>query len=366
MKIFMMHSLTPGVRYYRTVLPGDEMSKQFGHDIYCEDTDLDALNQSEWQSKALKPEFHEMLEKVMKGIDLLSAQLIHSLEGLSVLCGIRKAFNIPLIVDCDDNVEDVPYYNLGAKAYQPNSDLAGVTTELLKEADALTVTTEHLKGIFSKYNENIFVLPNSLDFALWEQQIKLPKKNPDQIRIGWMGAQTHDDDFRLALPAIMEILKKHKNVHFHVNGGVPQVVHKIEHKRVHKCGEWYDILQYPTRMRLLRFDIGIAPLRDNAFNRSKSNLRWLEYSAMSIPSVVSRVEPFNKSVIDGKTGLFAYETDEWFEALERLVQDAELRQKLGRNANLAVKKNFNIVKNAKMWNKAYKEVLRKYKGKVRI
>ena len=53
MKIFMMHSLVPGVRYYRMVLPGDEMSQQFGHSIYCEDVSLEGLDQSTWQARAL-------------------------------------------------------------------------------------------------------------------------------------------------------------------------------------------------------------------------------------------------------------------------------------------------------------------------
>jgi glycosyltransferase involved in cell wall biosynthesis len=362
----MMHSLVPGVRYYRMVLPGDEMSKQFKHNIYCEDTSLDGLDQSMWQSRALTPEFGEMMEKLLVGIDVISAQLVHTDEGICALQGIREFFNIPIVLDVDDNVEDVPHYNQGAQAYRPNSGLSLITTDLVKTADAVTVTTEHLKKILSKYNDNIYVLPNSLDFDLWEKKIEMPKRSKKQIRIGWMGAQTHEDDFRMVLPAIMDILNKHKNVHFYVVGGVPQCVHALDHKRIHCMSQWYDILHYPSRMRMWQFDIGIAPLRDNAFNRSKSNLRWLEYSAMSVPSVVSRVEPFNRSVVDGKTGLFAYETDEWFEQLNRLVEDAALRQKIGAAANAEVKRHFDIRKNAKMWDKAYKKVLKKYKAEVKI
>lgn len=364
MKIFMMHSLVPGVRYYRTVLPGDEISKQFKHSIYCEDTSLEGLNQSEWQSKALDPNFHEVLEKLMKGVDLLAAQLIHTPSGLSVLMGIRNFYKIPLVVDCDDNVEDVPHYNRGAAAYRPNSELNMVTTALIRSADAVTVTTDHLKGILGKYNDKIYVLPNSLDFDLWEEDVKLPGKHNKQVRIGWMGAQTHEDDFRLFVPAMKEILGLHKNVHFYFVGGVPDCIHALDHKRIHAMNQWYDILHYPSQMRMWEFDIGVAPLRDNAFNRSKSNLRWLEYSAMGIPSVVSSVEPFNMSVKEGKTGLFAYEMDEWVAQMSRLVLDKELREKIGAAANKEVKEKFNIQKNAKLWDRAYKKVKREFRVEV--
>ena len=365
MKIFMLHSGVPGVRYYRMALPCDQLSERFGHSIYAEDTDLKGLNQSTWQSRALDPQWHQALEKLIKGCDILLAQLIHTPEGLAVLQGIRDFHGIPLIVDIDDNIEDVPHYNMGARAYRPNSDLNAITTRQLQEADAVTVTTEHLKGVVGKYNEHVYVLPNSLDIGLWEREIELPRKSIGQIRIGWMGAQTHEDDFRLVLPAIQKILDRYDNVKFYCLGGVPNCVHVLQDKQIVKLNQWYDIVEYPSRIRQWQFDIGIAPLRDNGFNRSKSNLRWLEYSAMGIPTVVSRVEPFNRCVEEGKTGLFAHETDEWFEQLSRLVEDEQMRMDIGAAANMVIKKDFDIRKNVRLWNKAYKDVLKRHKAEVK-
>ena len=366
MKIFMLHSGVPGVRYYRMALPCDQLSERFGHDIYAEDTSLEGLSQSDWQSRALDPQWHENLENLTRGCDLLLAQLIHAPQSLAVLKGIRAFHDMPLVVDIDDNIEDVPAYNRGAEAYRPNSDLNNITIRQLHEADAVTVTTEHLKKVVGKYNENVYVLPNSLDIKLWDRDVEFPRKRPGQIRIGWMGAQTHEDDFRLVIPAIKRILKIYDNVKFYFLGGVPECVHAIDHKNAIKMNQWYDIIEYPSRMRQWQFDIGIAPLRDNNFNRSKSNLRWLEYSVMGIPSVVSRVEPFNRCVIEGKTGLFAYESDEWFEQMVRLIDDEILRQDIGAAARIEVEKSFDIRKNAKLWDKVYKRVLKEYKAEVRV
>jgi hypothetical protein len=40
--------------------------------------------------------------------------------------------------------------------------------------------------------------------------------------------------------------------------------------------------------------IGIAPIADNTFNDSKSELKWLEYTALGVPTVASDVGPYKR------------------------------------------------------------------------
>ncbi|MEI2421731.1 hypothetical protein V6O07_15755, partial [Arthrospira platensis SPKY2] len=46
-------------------------------------------------------------------------------------------------------------------------------------------------------------------------------------------------------------------------------------------------------------DIFIAPLEDNLFNRCKSGLKFLEYSALGVPGVYSHLEPYQDLVQHG-------------------------------------------------------------------
>jgi len=357
----MLHTLVPGVRFYRLTAPAKYLSSEYKHEIYFENTSLDGLDQSTWQSRAMEAPFHEMLERVLKGIDLLVIQLIHCDEAFAVLEGIRERFDVPIVLDLDDNVGNVPAYNIGGGAYKLNSRIREITLETLSFVDAVTVTTKYLAGELRKYNSNIHVLPNSIDFDLWEKPVELPHKKT--VRIGWAAAQTHEDDIKMILPAIEEVLRLHKNVRFYFIGGVPTCVMNMKHKRITNQFCWYDILNYPKRMKQWNLDIGIAPLRDNAFNRSKSNLRWLEYSAMGIPTVASRVEPFSKSIADGKTGMLAYEPNEWVAALTGLIEDEKLRKRIGKNAHRKVKLDYNMKTNAKLWNDVYETVLAERKVK---
>ena len=69
------------------------------------------------------------------------------------------------------------------------------------------------------------------------------------------------------------------------------------------------------------FDVAIAPSAENNQFRGKSDLRWLEASALGIPLVAHPdVYP---DIEDGVTGVHASTPDEVEAALLRLIDDAE-------------------------------------------
>jgi glycosyltransferase involved in cell wall biosynthesis len=96
------------------------------------------------------------------------------------------------------------------------------------------------------------------------------------------------------------------------------------------------------------FDIGLAPLVDCNFNRSKSNLRWLEYSALKIPTIATDISHFTQSITPFQDGILIQDNnlDKWKEAIELLIVDKNLRENIGRNAYKRVKKDFNVERNA--------------------
>jgi glycosyltransferase involved in cell wall biosynthesis len=107
------------------------------------------------------------------------------------------------------------------------------------------------------------------------------------------------------------------------------------------------INEYPEKMASLDLDIAIAPLEDNLFNRCKSNLRLLEYGAMSWPVVCSDVYPYqtnNPPVIRVKPTV-----SEWLVALNLLIDDELKREQLGRALKDWVVSQYTLDNWAQQW-----------------
>lgn len=127
----------------------------------------------------------------------------------------------------------------------------------------------------------------------------------------------------------------------------------VKHDRVFVNTAWAPIDLFPKMVSSWKGDIGIAPLKDSNFNRAKSNLRWLEYSAMSIPTVASNIYPFKNSIRNGIDGIVCNSTQEWYDAIRSLILDKAKRSRMSAEAYRRVKKDFNMGKIAI----SYKEIL---------
>ena len=90
----------------------------------------------------------------------------------------------------------------------------------------------------------------------------------------------------------------------------------------------------------------------------KSNLKFLEFSSNEIPCVCSNVENYAKTVKHGETGLLAKNTKEsWYENLNILIKDEELRKTISKNAASFVRNNFDIKDKVTTWFEVYNKVL---------
>jgi hypothetical protein len=99
-----------------------------------------------------------------------------------------------------------------------------------------------------------------------------------------------------------------------------------------------------------RIDIGLAPLHDTPFNRAKSDIKYLEYSAVGAATIASPVAPYQASVRHDRGILVTPNTPEaWSRAILRLVEDTRLRQKLAVNAHEWVRSERSIEATATKW-----------------
>lgn len=290
-------------------------------------------------------QFVPMIESGCIQADAVVFQYAHEEGALELFEAIRLKFpNLPVLTEIDDNVLSVPTYNEAFHTYDPRSEIRRRAIAQMRGSDGLIVSTPYLKEVFSEYNSNIWVVPNSIDFKVWDRLKRTPKSG---VRIGWAGGSGHEGDFEIVAGALKRILEKHKDTRLVLlNGpakrGIPEFLKglpRVEHHPV-----WVPILKYPKLVMEQDFDIGIAPVVDSAFNRGKSNLKWLENSAMSIPTVASNVGHFAETIRNGVDGMLCDDENEFFLALDVLISDRKRRKAMGLAANERVRKDFNIEK----------------------
>lgn len=251
---------------------------------------------------------------------------------------IRNA-DAKLVYALDDSFFDIPAkHNI-----QFSTEKLKVSEFLLRQADCVLVTTPALKERFVEYNENIVVLPHALDERLLVPRLPGVFQSPWRKKrkiIGYMGTFTHDDDLMMVLPALKSVWQNHVDeIEFQFIGCVGSDATKqqmtgmpVRYIYTEPGEEEYPLfmLWYTGQ---IDWDIAIAPLRDISFNRLKSDIKLLDYSAIGVAGIYSNVPAYRSSVKHLETGfLVENEVTNWTEALEKLLNDEALRHGIAKNA----------------------------------
>ncbi len=83
-------------------------------------------------------------------------------------------------------------------------------------------------------------------------------------------------------------------------------------------------------------DIGLYPLPQNDWVLGKSGLKALQYMAFGLPTVATNVGTTPRIIQNMDNGILVREDHEWVDALEMLINQPELRKRLGNNARQTV------------------------------
>lgn len=157
------------------------------------------------------------------------------------------------------------------------------------------------------------------------------------------GTKAHKEDFQeLVEPALVELVRRHGDrISIILMGFVTMTerLRQIEGNLTVVAPNW-DIEGYWAMLSVV--DINIAVLRPSLMADCKSEIKWLEAAMLAIPSVVSDTATYLDVVREGVTGLVCSTTEEWTAALDRLVGDDGLRQRIGGAARDQVRRDYGI------------------------
>jgi glycosyltransferase involved in cell wall biosynthesis len=251
-----------------------------------------------------------------------------------------------LVYEIDDDVFSVEKVNWMAYGTYGRQDAQDAVAHAAAVADLVTVTTEPLAEVMRRHNPNVAVLPNHIPDALLEHQ----RPRRDKVVVGWAGGASHALDMHLVSGALRRFLDRNKHAEMHLIG----TDYRPTVGRAGRYTEWdSDPWGY---YRGIDFDIGLAPLADSVFARSKSHIKALEYAALGIPVIASDVEPYRGIVLDGVTGYLVRHEHEWGKRLYELAGDEAMREEMSHKAREHAAQ-WAISRGVALWEKAYEGIL---------
>lgn len=301
----------------------------------------------------------DLNEDATNSIDLIVLQrdFPDNLAFFKKILKFAGALQIPVVFDLDDNLLALPENHPDRLSHHYASSLLPIYEALLL-ADFVTVSTEKLKQTFKSFNDNIYVLPNFLDDSLWPFHLPIRQNKTKPITIGYMGGESHKPDIEWITPVLEKINQKFDGeINFHFYGVQPPETFlgltnvKYTELKTYHYKEFIDDFHH------IDVDIFIAPLINNLFNQCKSPLKFFEYSTIGVPGVFSDIEPYKNVIVDGENGFLAKSQDEWFEKLEILIQNPDLRYELAKNAQETVRSNWLMSENAHLWTDTYNKFI---------
>ena len=285
-------------------------------------------------------------------------------ELIEYLQKINKT--VTICMDVDDNYIDIPKTHPHCEKY---IKLNGTILKNMSICDKITTTHQHLADLYCEQIAakvkiistipTFHPLPNLMSPITMPEQIPDPLKNK-QFIIGITTNRTQTHDLLLLQKPLQKIKEKYGekvriclfghdgrmfNGKFFVN-----VLAGIKYEYVKPV----TIVNYFTALQNLQYDIALMPLRDNAFNRMKSNHKLLQYAQLGISAIAPDMPPYNEPSIPGKPQIPYLEANgNWEERIVECVDTLNYYEEARKEAKEFVKEHYLIENNINLWQKCF-------------
>jgi hypothetical protein len=252
----------------------------------------------------------------------------HQLKFVQFLKQLGQQQGFRLIYEIDDLVfhEDIPDYNKFKTAFiDPN--IRKQAQAIMSECDEITLTCKFMKDYYAQKtgHKNITIIPNYPP-KFWMgnfYNLKRISENYDTYqkkpRILYAGSGAHfdvenrvgqNDDFAHVLQAIADTKDKYQWVFF---GAFPMMFRPLVERGIFEYHPWSELYHYPGKIYDMKINMMIAPLQNNNFNKSKSDLKYIEACCYGLPIACQNLCTYEDAPFKFDTG------DEMIKTIEQVL-----------------------------------------------
>jgi hypothetical protein len=158
--------------------------------------------------------------------------------------------------------------------------------------------------------------------------------------LGYMGSSSHLRDLATATPQIAELMRARPNLRFETLGlPAPDTLKSEFGNRVRQFGYSRNYTEFLTTLYELNWDLGLAPLVQDEFNRAKTATKFIEYTACGIPTLAEDVEPYS-SVGSERDAIALASGGAWAGVAAELLSNAANRHQQLRRAQALCQSSF--------------------------
>ena len=206
-------------------------------------------------------------------------------------------------------------------------------TYLLQQAKHVIVCTPYLQKFALERNSHVTDISSTINTGAY---IPVNTYSNDQtLVVGWSGSHSTLKYFYLLKDVLLE-LRKQYNFKILIFGVQECNIDGLDIEVV----PFHKTLEVSTLQRL---DIGLYPLPLNEeWVYGKSGLKALQYMALGVPTIATSIGANFRIIENNVSGVLVTNMDEWYTAIELLLNKPQLRKKIGLNGNKTVLAEYSI------------------------
>jgi glycosyltransferase involved in cell wall biosynthesis len=216
---------------------------------------------------------------------------------------------------------------------------------ICKYSTIISVGNRFLADYAKKFTEDVRIIPTVVD----TEKVHHRLKNQDEVplTIGWTGTFTNFYFLDKVTDIINELKKKYDFNYLIISNKDPQL------KNVEYSYKEWNLQTEITD--LLSMHIGIMPLYNEKVALGKCAFKAIQYMSLGIPPVVSPIGANCEVVKNGETGFWAETDEQWYNYLEKLISDKELRIKMGMASQKFIIENYSVKATTGLFLNLFKE-----------
>lgn len=338
-----LYNTAPGMRF--RIEQWARYLQPFGHTFTFAPFEDDRLHEIIYEpghlvrkARLISLAFGRRLRSIIEAhkFDLVYLSREAALFGPAVLERILACLPAPIVYDFDDPVW--LRYRSPSNSFLSALKFPSKTAAICRLATRVTVGNRLLAAwATSSGSRHVDIIPSTVDMACYPST---KVKQNDTVTLGWSGSHSTLPFLNGILPVLRQLASTRRFRLVVISHTDCYSVPGLDVETVAR--KWRAETEAAD---LADIDIGLAPFPDSGWTPWRCHGKVLQYMAAGIPTVATNLGILPEYIEDGVNGYLVASDSDWVQRLQTLIDNPELRGKMGSRSRIKVDRGYS----ARVW-----------------